>query len=328
MNKSLIIFLFLLNLSHTITTGQINPDSNLLKLKNRAQNKSLNINERLAALDSAIPIAQRFSDSLYLKYLDYKLTLLNISEDYDRALFNADQLINISRKLGEPEVTANAYKRKGRFLVKKKKQLDAFKNYSRALELYSLLKDSISIIKTSKNLAFIQSKIGDFVGTEYTIVNALDYSDALKDKSELAWFYDVLGRIYRERSLWQEAIQNHRKALQLENSPKSRVSLLNNYAITLINAERFNDAMNTLKIALDYDSIISPTTRYRLLDNYAFAKAKLGATDAIELLEASLKSRKEINDLPGEYASHIHLSEIFAAQNNDIKARYHAQTRV
>ncbi|TVZ52382.1 tetratricopeptide repeat-containing sensor histidine kinase [Dokdonia sp. Hel_I_53] len=325
MNKIIVLLVLTGYLCNFNISAQNNSDLLLDSLKKRAESKSLSFDERLLALERIIPIAKNISDSLYFRVLDYRLTLLNISGNYDGAILEADNLISLSRKSGEPQITADTYKKKGRLFAKQKKQLQAFKNYSRALELYTILKDSLKFVMTSKSLSFIQSQKGDLVGAEYTIVNALDYSNAVKDKSELAWFYDVLGRIYRERSLWQEAIQNHRKALQLENSPKSRVSLLNNYAITLTKARRYNDAMNTLNIALEYNSITDPIMRYRLLDNFAFVKGKLGATDAIELLEKSLKSRQEINDAPGEYASHIHLSEIFASQNNDTKARYHAQ---
>lgn len=290
-----------------------------------AKNQELTLQERIRAIDKSIELSKNQSDSLYLSQVYYKSKIYGDAKEYDAAIDQANILLDNAIKLSNLYYQAQAYNKLGWYLDRNQKTIEAFKNYVKSIDVYTEIKDSINIIKVSKRASFIQSQIGDLDGAEFTIVNALDYSAALDDTSELSWFYDVLGRVYRERSLWQEAISNHRKALRLESSPASRISLLNNYAITLIKASRFNEAITQLETVLEYEDL-KPRTQHRLLDNLAFAKAKLKAPDAIKLLEEALNLRKQSNDVAGQYASHIHLSEAYGSiENNDNKVRYHAQ---
>ncbi len=321
------LFLFLTCIVHGNTPFQ-NPivEDSLQKYRDLSRDKNLSVEERLGYVDRAMSFGKEISDSVYLSQLQYKSFIYSSVKDFDKALEMSTLLLQEANRLESTYYRAFSYEKLGRYNSEKQNDIEAFKNYVKAIELYTQIQDSVKIIKTSKQASFVQSQIGDLEGTEYTIVNALDYSAALDDVAELAWFYDVLGRVYRERSLWQQAIQHHRRALQLENSPQSKVSLLNNYAITLINAGLFEDARVQLSTALAYDKEMRPSTLYRLLDNLAFAEFKLEIPRAIDNLENALRLRQEINDLSGQYASHLHLSEAYNTMgNNAVKARYHAQ---
>ena len=234
-------------------------------------------------------------------------------------------LLNKSKTLNNTYYQAIAHNKIGWYLNVKQEPIKAFTSYVKAIDLFAEIRDSLNIIKVSKRASFIQADQGDYDGAEFTIVNALKYGNAVKKISDLAWLYDILARVYRQRSLWDEAIRYHVKALQIEDSPVSRASLLNNYGLTLILAGNFEEAIVQLEIALGYGEAISKDTRLRLLDHFAFAKAKLNDPTAISLLEEVLLSRKKANDIEGGYASNMHLSEIYKNRGKKEKSRFYAQ---
>lgn len=295
--------------------------------KNKSRDKNVSIEERLDFTHKSIAEAEKhkLEDTLYLSQVAYRSYLYSLQKDYKKAVEASYDLLENAQSRNNQKYIALSYYKLGRYLSKDADEIGAFKNYVKAIDTYTSLGDSLSIIKVAKRASFIQANLGDLDGAEFTIVNALDYSLAVKDVSELSWFYDILGRVYRERSLWQEAIRYHRKALQLESSVKSKPSLLNNYALTLIKSENYEEAIIQLDKALAYNERDNDKTFFRLLDNYAFAKAKLKDPEAIYLLEEALKKRQKSNDYPGQYASHIHLAEAYGNLSNEDKSKYHAQ---
>lgn len=295
--------------------------------KNKSRNASFTIKERLTYNNQSILEAEKLqlADTLYLGQIAYSSYLYSKKKDFKKAIDATYLLLEKSKSLNNQEYIAKSYDKLGRYFNSDGDEINAFKNYVKAIDTYASLKDSIQVIKVSKRASFLQANLGDLDGAEFTIVNALDYSPAVKDVSELSWFYDTLGRVYGERSLWQEAIRYHRKALQLERSLKSKPSLLNNYALTLMKSENYEEAIIQLNTALAYKEHAKDKTVLRLLDNYAFAKAKLNHPEAIYLLEEALKKRQKSNDYPGQYASHIHLAEAYGNLSNGDKSKYHAQ---
>lgn len=310
-----------------VPTSLCNQNETFENLKNKSRDNTLPIEERLIHTDQSIAAAeaQELEDTLYLGQIAYKSYLYSREKEYKKAIDASYLLLEKARSLNNQMYIATSYDKLGRYMSTDGDEIGAFKNYVKAIDAYTSINDSVEIIKVSKRASFIQANLGDLDGAEFTIVNALDYSPAIKDVSELSWFYDILGRVYRERSLWQEAIRYHRKALQLEGSLKSKPILLNNYALTLIKSENYEEAIIQLNKALTYKEHINDKTAFRLLDNYAFAKAKLNHPEAIYLLEDALKMRVESNDYPGQYASHIHLAEAYGNLSNEVKSKYHAQ---
>lgn len=322
--SSLFLFFTLISFdSHSAPDFQ--ESDSLLYYRELSGSKTLSFDKRLDAINQAIKLSRNGSDSTYLAQLSYKSTIYGAAKEYNKAILEAQKLLEEAQRLNQKFFIALSYEKLGRYLGNQRNDIGAFKNYVKAIDVYTELKDSIKIVKVSKRASFIQSQLGDLDGAEFTIVNALDFSDTLEDISELSWFYDTLGQVYRERSLWQEAIRYHRKALQLESSPKSKASLLNNYALTLIKSGDYKEALIQLDKALAYENNINDKTKFRLLDNYAFAKAKLKNPEAIYLLEEALELRQGANDFAGQYASHIHLSEAYGNLNDSTKAQYHAQ---
>ena len=300
-------------------------EDSLLYYKKLSRTKKESYKDRLAANEKATFWSKQVSDSVYLKQLDYRCSLYNYDKQYDQAITQSKRLLYEATRLKNKSFIAKSYSLLGDFYKKKQNTSDAFTNYVHAIELFSEIKDSLQVIRISKKASYIQASLGDIDGAEYTIVNALDYSDALEDPSEISWFYDILGRVYRERGLWQEAIRYHRKALQIANNTSSKASLINNYAITLLKSGDNDGAIQQLEVGLLYKDSISPNTLFRLKDNYGFAKSRAGHDDAIPLLKEALALRSGIDDIPGTYASHIHLAEAYMALENTQETAYHAQ---
>ena len=322
---SSLFLLYSFTVYSTLAPQKYKAEDSLLYYIKLSRKKKESYKDRLAANDKAIYWSRQVSDSVYLEQLIYRCDLYYYDKQYDQAIAQTKTVLDEATRLKSKRFIAQSYDNQGDIYKKKQNTSEAFTNYVHAIELFTELKDSIQIIKISKKASYIQTSLGDMDGAEYTIVNALDYSNTLKEPSEISWFYDILGRVYRERGLWQEAIRYHRKALQLENNKGSKASLINNYAITLLKSGDNDGAIQQLEVGLAYKDSLSLNTLYRLKDNYAFAKSRAGHKDAIPLLEEALNLRTSIDDIPGKYASHIHLAEAYMTLGNTKKTAYHAQ---
>lgn len=289
------------------------------------QSRDLKTEDRLQAIDKAIRISRAREDTTYLRQLRHKIDIYGKAKKFDLAKAQASLLLKEATRLDQMKFEALAYEQLGKYLSKQNRDIEAYEKYILSLELFTSLRDSLKVIIISSRTTFIQLNLGDLDGAEFTAVNALEFSPGVKDISKLPWLYDALARIYRERSLWGQSIEYHSQALQLETESISKVALINNYSITLIKAGRYKEALVKLEEALSSNAGISNRRQYRLMDNLAFAKAKLNDPEAISLLEQALELRKTVNDFPGQFASHKHLSEAYSAVNNPDKVRYHAQ---
>lgn len=293
----------------------------------KSRNKKIDPNIRIEYINKSIAIAlEERNDTLFLKSLAYKSTIYASGlRDYDLALREAMSLKIEAKERNNKKYEAKAFDKLGRYSNNKKKFIKAYEYYTKSLNYYKELNDSLNVIKASKRMADIQNTRGAFIDAEYTVVEALPYGETLKDTSELSWLYNILAIVNRNQKLYNDAISAHRKAIDFENSEESIVTLKNNYAVTLIESKKYQEAILELEPLLQNRDSLKISTYNRILDNLAHAKSKLQYTDAEELLLKSLQLRENNKDLKGQYASHIHLADHYDANKKKAKSLFHIE---
>lgn len=323
-------FLFLLCVSLTNCTLVLS--ANLSEVEDRidsiqyyyekSRNKEFSTEKRLMLISKVVLKTSRFKqDTMYLKSIGYRSTILGQVKNYERAIDQATLLLDQAIILENENYQARAYEKLGRYYRAINDYANAFINSSKALEKYQELQNYIKILQISKRMANLQIIVGDYSGAELTAIEALKVSDKVDDKDEVVWHNDLIAKIYRERTIYKEALKYHKQAISLELSNKSKASLINNYGVTLIKYGKYKDAITVLKEALMYDGI-NIKTRNRCLDNISVAMAKLGDSEAEQLMLTVLQNKRADNDIEGVFASAIHLTEFYKSQRNFDKASY------
>ena len=110
-----------------------------------------------------------------------------------------------------------------------------------------------------------------------------------------------------------------------EDSKESIITLKNNYAVTLIESKRYEEAIIELEPLLKNKDLLKASTYSRVLDNYAFAKSRLMHPEAEKLLKEALQLKMADNDLEGQFASHIHLADHYKSTKENSKPLFHIE---
>lgn len=320
-----LLFVSLANCTQVLSANLSEVDERLDSIQyyyEQSRNKEFSTEKRLMLISKVVQRTSSFKqDTMYLKSIAYRSTILGQVKNYERAIQQATLLLDQAIMLESENYQARAYEKLGRYYRAKNDYANAFINSSKALEKYQELQDYIKILQISKRMANLQILVGDYSGAELTAIEALKVSDKVDDKKEVVWHNDLIAKIYRERTIYNEAIKYHKLAISLELSSKSKASLINNYGVTLIKSRKYKDAITVLKEALIYDGI-NTKTRNRCLDNISVAMAKLKDPEAEQLMLAALQNKRKDNDIEGVFASVVHLTEFYKSQRNFDKASY------
>jgi len=262
-------------------------------------------------------------DSMFLKGIAYKSTILGQGNDYQQAIKETRYLLDEAVSLKDKYYEAIAYEKLGRYHRKIIAYEESFAFYQKAKIEFEKLNRYDKVVRISKRIANIQLNVGDYSGAEITAVEGLKSLKIIDNDEEVVWLNDIIAKAYQSRNLYDEAIKYHKKAISIELSNKSKATLFNNYAVTLIKNERYHEAIKILEGAL-LEKGIKSESKNRFLDNIAVAKGKLKDPKAEKLFLDALQMRIDDGDIEGTFASTIHLTEYFTDRFSLIEAKRYA----
>ncbi|MBQ4819606.1 tetratricopeptide repeat protein [Aquimarina sp. MMG016] len=267
-------------------------------------------------------------DSLYLSNLSKKIISLKKSEKLDSAINQSHLLLINARSINNQYFELNAYNKLAAYYRKINSPFESAKYYTKSKELNLSLGDTTKVIEKLRHIASIQKKLGDLNSSENTSIYALLLSeslpDSINDKHKLG-IYNHLGITTNRQKNYVDAIKWYKKALELTKDTLKSLGIRNNIALASIKQGNYNISINDLHKILEYPVIEKkPKLKARVMDNLAFAKSKLSYPKAEEELIAVLELRKEFNDLAGQFASNIHLTEHYQDRKQYKKALTYA----
>jgi len=207
----------------------------------------------------------------------------------------------------------------------------AFYYYHESKNISININDSLQTGRRLLSIANLQRQVKDFLGSEISSVEALQYLEPIKSYRYLESVYNNLGIISRNLKNYESADFYFQKAIGVNKKNKNTQNLpfiYNGIGMSYQKQLNHQKAIEYFLIGLDVDSIkIKYPLQYALLlENLTYSQYKLGKEDfIIDRHEEVLKIRIENKDINNLSISHIMLSEAY----NDIKksrnkAKFHA----
>ncbi|NMH87651.1 tetratricopeptide repeat-containing sensor histidine kinase [Flavivirga algicola] len=188
--------------------------------------------------------------------------------------------------------------------------------------------NALSTIYYLRQIAIIQNELGDYFGSEISVVEALKLLGSVKDYNNVGdkiGLYNQLGRIYMELLDYEGAIRYYDEGLKIAKL-KSHVNIIqNNKALVYIQMQQYELAESNL-LKVYENSLLQDDKKQqaRALDNLGFVQSKLNKPEGLNKLKEALELRMAINDNPGLYASYKHLVEVYKDENDLKYARDYA----
>ncbi len=316
--------------------------SDLIKMVNEykeaAEDNSLSKEERLSSLGNALYWNEKIEDEKEKRKIKSELGLIYyFMKEYDLFKKVNIETLSLSRKIGDSLGIAKSYSNMGSYYNRKNIPDSAFFSFSRAKEIYSKLDNSNKLdnddVKFSYgaalyNLALVQKKFKDYVGSEASLVNAIKVFESLEKNKNLYLCYNNLGIISKDLGKYNQAIENYQIALEyarkMENGKFREVQALNNIGVVFKNQKKYDIAIDYYKQALANKEILKskPITLAILLDNLTYARFLSGEKEnVLEFFLEPMKIRDSINDKLGLITNNIHIAELYHVNNEDSIAK-------
>lgn len=187
--------------------------------------------------------------------------------------------------------------------------LKAYSKFQQAIIHYSKLKDSVKISKSLIYQSIVQNYTGDYLGSEATLVEALNY---MKEGDESYYsVYGSLGNLKYDQKEYSEAEKWYTKALAEEiKSFDERANLLNNKSASEYRLGKYINALKTLS-QINLTKISDKNLINRIKENTVYTQwLQNNNYPAQKEFENLLADKLQNKDLWGANSSYAHLAEI------------------
>ncbi|MGB1308523.1 MAG: sensor histidine kinase, partial [Oceanihabitans sp.] len=267
------------------------------------------------------------NDSLKAKnYLKIAFKALNST---DSTIYKtANRLAyNLSLKLEDTLGQAETHWNEGAFQSRKEQLDSAYFHFIKAYKLYDAVENNNYAAKMLFNMAFIESRLADYVNAEAKLFQAISKYEKLDKSLSLYKCYKLLGTVYKDTEEYENSIIYHNKALEslkkIDNKHFQKEALLNDIALTmqlqgtyLKSISTFNNALNNKQLPKK-----NPLLYSKIMDNRAYTKLLNGDTTSVfKDFKLALKIRDSLNDLSGIVINKLHVAEYFIAKKDIVKA--------
>ena len=215
----------------------------------------------------------------------------------------------------------------GAFYGEKQVLDSSYYYYDEAYKNYKTLKNEFFEAKMLYNMAFIQSRIGDYANSETKIFQAIPKYKSLNKNTSLYRCYSLLGSIYGELEDYEVSLDYHNQAYEYlkisKNSDKFKGAYLNSLGVVNRQKEDYAAAKNAFQEGLQIKNLrkTDPKLFAKLYDNYGFTLLKNNEVDSVEdKLKVSLQIRQSNNYLSGIVISDLHLAEYYFMRGDTAKS--------
>lgn len=236
-----------------------------------------------------------------------------------------------AKKYNDTTGLARVYWNDAHFYYNKGNLRSAYAHYFKAYKYYELLNDDYYSSKMLYNIGFILARVKSFVECEEKLFLAIKKLESSKRYKLFYRCYNLLGSVYKELDLYEDAIKYHNKALgelnKFNNKSTYKEGVYNNIGLTYQKQGKFNEAIQYFERGLNTDSLFYKNTRLysRLIDNLTYTKFLKSDLIGVEKeLLKSLAIRDSINDKSGVLINQLHLSEYFLKTKDTVNALLYA----
>jgi len=260
-------------------------------------------------------------DSLAYKKIKDSIKFYKKKGDFFKAIDASEKLIVLASKNRDTFYLANGFANKAFYQRKANLNNVAFENFMKSVQLYLQIADSVRAAKMLVNVVSIQNDMGDFSGAQQTASQGLLLLNKKDEPKTSFKFYSSLGNAMANMDDFDLAADFYDQAIEIAPSKQNKASARNNLANTLRKTGKVGLALANYKLALIDSAHIETTTKARLLDNLGYLLETEGL-NGLPLMERALELRISENELRGQFASYIHLTDSQIDKNRQLSRKF------
>lgn len=269
-----------------------------------------------------------------LRILQLKDTIkMHVSQfAYDSVVIYSRKMLEFSEKIADSSLMATSNYYLGYYLHAQFKSDEAYKHYNQAFKIDVRMGDYEAAGEMLNAMANIQKGLGDYIGSQITAVEGLDYLEGTTKHLTISALQHVISVCSKELGDYRDALAWNEKAMEMAKKHPEAISksilviYQNTRANILVKYEKYDEAIDLYSSLLEDVDPANKKERARILSNLAITSWLSGQNDANneqKLLDA-LKIRLSINDLSGLTSSYIHLTQ-FYLDTDKAKALHYAE---
>jgi len=317
-----------------------NPAFNsVYKLRTLSKNDNLDFKTRIEYAKKAVELSLEIgADSTILsskKNLSYLYLINRQSKDIKR--INLENL-ELAKKLKDSSAIANAYHNLGFVYDEYESKLDSgYFYYFKAVNIYNLIDDKFNSGEVLLNMANIQNRERDYVGSEINAIEAKKLIEKLpKDDDNLLtlWFINnLLGIVSRDLKLYDKSLEYNNQAKKYtENIPDGyyfKISTISNIASTYREKGDYKTAIKKYEEILENKNLISydSASYASAISNIAhvkFLSGNMSKTEIEQPFKEAISISKNIKNKTIELYTNLYLAKYYKAINQTDSARKYA----
>lgn len=235
---------------------------------------------------------------------------VKIAEEHFRKSIKANDSLNIARY----------YRYKAQYFINLSINDSAFYYLVKTEKLHKKFNEKELLQNIFLNKGIIQYKVGDYTGSEISLLKAYSKYKNSKNKDKLYDTLNQLGLLYNDLSEYNKSMFYHKKALEtvkeynFKNIIHQDAVCYNNIGYLYLNQQKYNIAIDNFELGLKNKNIINDDIElYALLkSNLAYSKFKNKDYEStIKLLSQTLKLRKKLIGKAVLINIYIYLSEYY-----------------
>ncbi|VXC31256.1 tetratricopeptide repeat-containing sensor histidine kinase [Maribacter litoralis] len=268
--------------------------------------------------------------SLHLSNLSYNQQFISDSSLYRQ--INKEAIL-ANQKIKDTAAIGAIYWDLAYFLENRIAYDSAFYYYSEALNLFKQINYIDDVGYMYLNMAGIQMKIKDYIGSEANTVKAIEYYKTLENNNQQLYrSYNLLGIILTDLKDYEKSLAYYNEALfYLEKIPNSYIdeaSVINNIGVTYRNYKQYDKAIENFEEVLSTNNVLTkrPSLYALALSNLATSKLyKRDTSNVRNLFDQAIKIKKKENDLGSIAASYYNYAELEAFAHDTTAAIHKAK---
>lgn len=284
-----------------------------------SKNDSFTRTERLNLLLKGVDYAKNIKDDTQKSKAFSKLSY-SLYKEGDSTLFRQSNrtAIILAKKNKDSIVLAEAYWDLGAFYQRIMLTDSAYYSFSRAQQLYDA-KDNLSLsARLLLIMASQQEAIKDYVGSEASIIQAIEILKPLEDFKQLYHSYNQLGIVTKDLGNYDKAIEHYNTALfyanKFDSNKKQLLSVKNNLGVVYQRKKEFASAVQNFNAVLSTEDIkINNTGLYAIaLNNLAFSRIQLKDTIGVKnSIEESIRIKDSLDLHSSASTNYLSLAEYY-----------------
>ena len=187
----------------------------------------LNGQSRADSLQTLLKSAKKSEKILLL----HQLTQLYMSQDGERAIQYAKEVITLADVLHKPDEKATAYKNIGNVNFYQGRYKEAEKNYLKSIEISQITGNLEGVAKSYNNIGVLNSRQGNYDKALEFYNQSLIIKQKLDDNKGVANTLNNIGEIYKFKGDYPNALINYEKSYELKkklDDKKGMANSLNN----------------------------------------------------------------------------------------------------